>query len=350
LFPALWIPDLFMKRVQEDADWTLFDPNEVNLHEIFGEEFESAYVNYESDPSVKKEVISAKGLWKKILTAYFETGNPFLTFKDTSNIRNSNDHAGIIRSSNLCLEIFQNTSPDIYGISLEFDNGDTIIFKEDELIEVYETDTLSYTKMAKKINNIDSIIVDGEIKKVIFSSRIVIEAGETAVCNLGSVNLSRIHTKEDMQRVVPVAIRALDNVIDLNFYPVKKALKTNLNSRSIGLGVMGEAEMIAKKQIHFGSNEHLVLIDEVMEYFSYFAIDASAELAKENDWAIDWIEAMAYAASQSVEKYKALVAEMNLLEPQTGFFQTMFACGFMATEGKDYNERAKNFYAKHYRD
>jgi len=237
LFPALWINDLFMKRVEEDL----------------------------------KERVKAKELWRKILMSYFEVGNPFLCFKDTANRVNPNDHAGIIRSSNLCTEIFQNTDPNHYKVQVKFTDGSVAYYEEEEDVTVDS----GITKKAKKITALDSI--GG---KDIYIVEKVGEDGKTAVCNLASINLSKINTKEDIERVVPIAVRMLDNVIDLNFYPLEKVKKTNERSRSIGLGVMGEAQMIAEKRLKWGSSEHLNTIDEVMEMISYNAIKASSNLAR----------------------------------------------------------------------
>jgi ribonucleoside-diphosphate reductase alpha chain len=276
LFPALWISDLFMKRVQEDGLWTLFDPYEVkDLTDLYGEEFEKRYIEYENDPNVAKETIKAKELWKKILLEYYETGNPFLCFKDNANKRNQNDHAGIIRSSNLCTEIFQNTEPNHYKIKVTFCDGSFKTYEEEEDVTVEHGD-VKLTKKAKKITSIDSI--DG--KQVYIVEKVPV-SGKTAVCNLASVNLSKVNTPEKIKEVVPVAIRMLDNVIDLNYYPVRKTKDTNLKNRAIGLGAMGEAQMLAEKQIFWGSEEHLKLIDEVFEGISYWAIKTSASLAKE---------------------------------------------------------------------
>ncbi|WP_456457617.1 ribonucleoside-diphosphate reductase subunit alpha [Nitratifractor sp.] len=273
LFPALWINDLFMKRVQEDAIWTLFDPYEVReLTELYGEEFERRYEELEQDESLTKEVISAKQLWKEVLRSYFETGNPFLCFKDAANRANPNRHAGVIRSSNLCTEIFQNTSPNYYRVKVIFEDQSTTYFEEEEEVTVDS----GVTKPAKKITALDTL--DG--RKIWMVEKEAID-GETAVCNLASVNLSKINTVEDISRVVPTAIRMLDNVIDLNFYPLAKVKKTNQKSRSIGLGVMGEAQMLAEAGIEWGSDEHFHKIDEVMESVSYYAIRASSDLALE---------------------------------------------------------------------
>ena len=273
LFPALWLNDLFMERVESDSTWTLFDPYETSeLCDLYGDEFRAKYEELEAREDITKEVISAKGLWKDILRSYFETGNPFLTFKDTANRANPNKHTGIIRSSNLCTEIFQNTNPDYYKIRVKFTDGSITLFDEDEEVTVDS----GITKKAKKITALDTI--DGKEIFIVDKEKF---DGDTAVCNLASVNLSKINTPQDIARVVPVAIRMLDNVIDLNFYPLEKVKKTNLKSRAIGLGVMGEAQMLAERGIEWGSDEHFRVIDEIMESVSYYAIKTSSDLAIE---------------------------------------------------------------------
>ncbi|MFW0712640.1 ribonucleoside-diphosphate reductase subunit alpha [Aliarcobacter butzleri] len=273
LFPALWISDLFMERVMEDSYWTLFDPYEVrDLSETFGDEFKAKYIAYENDETITKDRMKAKDLWKKILTSYFEVGSPFLCWKDTANRTNPNSHVGHIRSSNLCTEIFQNTNPNHYKIKLEFEDGTVSTYEESDLVVVDG----GVTKKANKVSALDS--VNG--KRVFIVEKEKID-GDTAVCNLASINLSKINTKEDIERVVPTAIRMLDNVIDLNFYPLRKVKATNLKSRSIGLGVMGEAEMLAQYQLAWGSTEHFKKVDQIMEAISYNTIKSSSDLASE---------------------------------------------------------------------
>ncbi|EPU0168702.1 ribonucleoside-diphosphate reductase subunit alpha [Campylobacter coli] len=273
LFPALWINDLFMKRVRANDKWTLFDPADTqDLCDLYGEAFEKRYEEYEKDESIAKEIVEAKELWKKILLNYFETGLPFLCFKDNANKANPNAHVGIIRSSNLCTEIFQNTEPNYYQIKVVFENGDELHFDEEQKVVIDG----GYEKPAKKISTLDSI----EGNKVYIVEKYKND-GKTAVCNLASINLSKVYTKEDIERVVPTAIRMLDNVIDLNFYPHRKVKDTNLKSRAIGLGVMGEAQMLAEAKIYWGSDEHLNKIDEIMEQISFEAINASSNLALE---------------------------------------------------------------------
>ena len=267
LFPALWIGDDFMEAVESNSDCNLYDP---------------------AEPGAVVKTVKAKDLWKKILTSYAESGSPFLCFKDTANRANPNSHVGKIRSSNLCTEIFQNTEPNYYLVKLWINDGKSFVL-------CHENDTVELSdgtkKLGKKVTSLDTIvsITDsrGEVthylddpEKVYCVEKEKID-GKTAVCNLASVNLSKINSQEDLERVVPIAVRMLDNVIDLNFYPLKKVKDTNLMSRAIGLGVMGEAQMLAEKQIMFGTQEHFNLIDEIMEQFSYYTIKASSDLAVE---------------------------------------------------------------------
>ena len=273
LFPALWINDLFMKRLANNERWTLFDPADTpDLCSLYGDEFEKRYLEYEKDENIAKSSVLAKDLWKKVLMNYFETGMPFLCFKDTANRTNPNDHKGLIRSSNLCTEIFQNTEPNYYKIKIRFNDGSSVSYDEKELVKLDN----GITKEAKKITALDKL--GGKDIYIVEKER---TEGKTAVCNLASINLSKINTKEDIERVVPIAIRMLDNVIDLNFYPLTKVKATNLASRAIGLGVMGEAQMLAQKKVAWGSYDHLKLIDKTMENISYQAIKASSNLALE---------------------------------------------------------------------
>jgi ribonucleoside-diphosphate reductase alpha chain len=276
LFPALWICDLFMQRVLEDGMWTLFDPYETSdLTECYGEEFERKYLEYEKDETKAVTKVKAKDLWKKVLTSYFETGSPFLCYKDNANRLNPNSHTGIIRSSNLCTEIFQNTSPNHYRIKVVLKDG------QDEEIRLFESEEdvtvdSGITKKAKKITALDRI----DNKEIYIVEKEETD-GQTAVCNLASINLSKVNSNEDIDRVTPTAIRMLDNIIELNFYPLRKVKDTNLANRAIGLGVMGEAQMLAENSIEWGSDEHLKKIDKIMEAVSYNAIKTSSDLAIE---------------------------------------------------------------------
>jgi ribonucleoside-diphosphate reductase alpha chain len=223
---ANWIPDLFMRRVMEKGSWTLFSPSDVpDLHDKFGADFEKAYVVYE-EKAARGEIkpsrtLQATDLWRKMLTMLFETGHPWITFKDACNVRSPQQHAGVVHSSNLCTEITLNTS-----------------------------DT------------------------------------ETAVCNLGSVNL-RQHLKngqvdhEKLKKTIATAMRMLDNVIDINYYAVKKARDSNLRHRPVGLGVMGFQDSLYELRIPYSSDAAVAFADQSMEAICYHAYWASTELAKE---------------------------------------------------------------------
>ena len=223
---ANWIPDLFMKRMEARSTWTLFRSNEVkDLHDLYGRAFEKRYVEYEAlaeQGKIQGQKIEALELWKKMLSMLFETGHPWITFKDACNIRSPQDHCGVIHSSNLCTEITLNTSND-----------------------------------------------------------------ETAVCNLGSVILDS-HLKADgsldhakLRETIGMAVRALDNVIDINFYPTEAAKRSNLRHRPIGLGVMGLAHALYMKGIPFASEAAVEFNDEAMEAIAYYAYEASSDIAAE---------------------------------------------------------------------
>jgi ribonucleoside-diphosphate reductase alpha chain len=223
---ALWISDLFMKRAQEDGDWTLFSPEEVpELHQTYGSTFESHYNRYEGLAKEGKmkifKTIKARELWRKMVTMLYETGHPWITWKDPSNVRSPQDHAGIVHNSNLCTEITLNNSED-----------------------------------------------------------------ETAVCNLGSLNYQRLMAgnKFDVDLVAATtrtAVRMLDNVIDVNFYPTVEAERSNFRHRPIGLGIMGFHDALYMMDINFDSDAAVSFADESMELISYHAVLASAELARE---------------------------------------------------------------------
>ena len=227
---ANWIPDLFMRRVMEKGSWTLFSPSDVpDLHDLFGLAFEKAYVAYEQKAErgeIKpSKTVPATDLWRKMLSMLFETGHPWITFKDPCNVRSPQQHVGVVHSSNLCTEITLNTS-----------------------------DT------------------------------------ETAVCNLGSVNLSR-HLKdsangkvidhEKLNKTITIAMRMLDNVIDINYYAVKKARDSNMRHRPVGLGLMGFQDSLYEMRIPYASQAAVEFADQSMEAICYYAYWASTELAKE---------------------------------------------------------------------
>lgn len=223
---ANWVPDLFMKRVFNNENWTLFTPNETpELHELFGDDFEKAYVAYEEKAKkgeIRSKTIPAVNLWRKMLGMLFETGHPWITFKDPCNLRSPQQHKGVVHSSNLCTEITLNTKA-------------------------------------------------GE---------------EIAVCNLGSINLPH-HMKdgkldeEKLQRTIKTAIRMLDNVIDINYYSVATAKNSNLKHRPIGLGVMGFQDALYIQKMPYASQSAVEFADRCMEVVSYYAIKASSDLAKE---------------------------------------------------------------------
>jgi ribonucleoside-diphosphate reductase alpha chain len=228
---ANWVPDLFMKRVMEGADWTLFSPSEApDLHDKFGTAFEEAYLRYEEKAARGEMRVSKKipalQLWRKMLTMIFETGHPWITFKDPCNIRSPQQHVGVVHSSNLCTEITLNTN-------------------------------------------------DNEI----------------AVCNLGSVNLVNHLIKTDdggyrldgekLSRTVKTAMRMLDNVVDINFYPVKKARNANLRHRPVGMGIMGFQDCLHLLRIPYASDAAVAFADQSMEQVCFQAYWASTELAQE---------------------------------------------------------------------
>ena len=223
---ANWIPDLFMKRVFEGGEWTLFSPNDTpDLHDLYGADFELRYQAYEDmtrDGSLKLfKRVKAENLWRKMLGMLFETGHPWITFKDPCNLRSPQSHVGVVHSSNLCTEITLNTNQE-----------------------------------------------------------------EIAVCNLGSINLPRhvengVLDLEKLQRTVTTAVRMLDNVIDINYYSVPQAERSNLRHRPVGLGLMGFQDALYKKHIAYGSAEAVEFADRSMEAISYYAIEASSKLAEE---------------------------------------------------------------------
>lgn len=223
---ATWIPDVFMKRVREDGEWTLFSPDETpDLHHLYGRRFEARYVHYEALARQGKiqmyKILKARDVWKKMLAMLFETGHPWITFKDPCNVRSPQDHVGVIHNSNLCTEITLNTSQD-----------------------------------------------------------------ETAVCNLGSVNFARHVQNGDLDSAlvadtVRTAMRMLDNVIDITYYPTKEARTSNMRHRPVGLGVMGFQDVLYARNIPFDSEECVRLSDETMELVSYHALLASTQLAQE---------------------------------------------------------------------
>ena len=234
---ASWIPDEFMRRVQNEDAWYFFDPKESGLHDLYGTEFDKKYnelCNQAEEGLIKNyRVTPAKELWKKMLKVLFETSHPWNTFKDPCNIRYTNQHEGVVHSSNLCTEITLHTK------SSKYEKGEKT------------------------------------------------GIGETAVCNLGSVNLLN-HLNDDntldydkLKNTIHTAIRALDSVVDLNFYPTKEAENSNLKHRPIGLGMMALHDVCHRMNINIDSDEAVDFNDKLFEFYSYHAIMASSKLAKE---------------------------------------------------------------------
>lgn len=242
IFPAVSIPDLFMRRLREGKDWTLFDPHEVtklygkSLQDHFGKEFEAFYEELERDTRLEmKKTIDTKELFKKFLKTTVETGMPYVFFRDTVNRLNPNKHAGNIYSTQLCTEICQNTS-------------------------------------ASKF--IEETIEDGKII-------LRYEPGDLVVCNLASVNVAAVYTPEMIASVFPVLMRVLDNVITLNYYPIQEAKRTSERYRSVGVGYLGLAEYLATRKIAYDSEEARQETDRLFERYAYHTYRASVDIAKE---------------------------------------------------------------------
>jgi len=245
IHPAVSVPDIFMKRVRENGRWTLMDPYYTknvrdgrNLEDLWGEEFEEEYLRLEKElPAEAKKEVSAFELWKRLLTVAFETGEPYIFFRDAANRLNPNRHAGMIYSSNLCMEIAQNMSVTVH-LGKEMDP---------------ETGEITYRK----------------------------RSGDVVVCNLGSVNLGKVHTRETIERVLPRLVRLLDNVIEMNYYAIPEAEFTNRRYRSIGIGVSNYHYCLVRNGIRWESEEHLRFADRLFELIAFYALKGSLELAKE---------------------------------------------------------------------
>lgn len=249
VFPAVCYPDLFWKLADEniDAPWYLMCPHEIlavkgySLEDYYGEEWEKRYYDCVNDSHISKRTVSVKDIVRLVLRSAVETGTPFAFNRDTVNRMNPNGHAGMIYCSNLCTEIAQNMAPIEYvSTNISVENGDTVL--------------LTTTR-----------------------------PGDFVVCNLASLSLGNLPVEDDeyMQRIIETAVRALDNVIDLNFYPLEYAKLTNHKYRSIGLGVSGYHHMLAKRNIKWESEEHLKFVDEMFERINFAAIKADNALAIE---------------------------------------------------------------------
>jgi ribonucleoside-diphosphate reductase alpha chain len=241
IFPGVCIPDLFMRMVQARGNWHLFDPHEVrtvkgySIEDCWGDLWEQRYLDCVNDPNITKDVIPAIDIMKRIMTSSFETGTPFLFFRDTVNRTNPNKHAGMIYCSNLCTEICQNMSAT-------------------EIIASEHEEGLITTK---------------------------VKSGDFVVCNLSSLNMGRVSTKADIERVVTIQMRMMDNVIYLNQYPITQAEITNKKYRAVGLGTSGYHQMLAQSKINWESDQHIETAGEIYEWINYCAVKASMEIAKE---------------------------------------------------------------------
>jgi ribonucleoside-diphosphate reductase alpha chain len=242
IFPAVSFPDLFMQRVKDNEKWTLFDPKEIEdktgkkLQDHFWLEFEEFYSECEKDTELElKEVVSAKELFKEYMKAAVETGMPYAFFRDTVNNVNPNKHAWNVYSTQLCVEICQNTSP--------------------------------------------SKFIEEEIEDWVIS--IKYEAWDSVVCNLASINVAKVNTDKQIEKIVPIALRLLDNVIDLNFYPIKEAQNTAQKYRSVWLWFLGLAEYLAVNKFSYDSSEARKHVDVLFEKYAYTTLKTSNRLAKE---------------------------------------------------------------------
>ena len=278
IFPAVTIPDLFMKRVMNNEDWTLFDPKEINdvtgskLQDLFDDAFESKYVELEQNPNITlKQTIPAKELFKRFLKSVVETGMPYSFFRDTVNRTNPNKHAGNIYSSQLCTEIAQNTSPSLFTEEVEEDGTISIKYK----------------------------------------------AGDLVVCNLASINVAKVNKTEDIQAVLPIAMRILDNVIILNLFPIKEAEITALKYRSVGLGFLGLAEYLATNNMVYDSAFARDHIDQLFEQYAFTTLQASCDMSVErgqyplfpgsewSKWVLFWRNEERYAKHSYLKDQRA---------------------------------------------
>jgi len=242
VFPAISVPDIFMRRADRNEDWTLFDPHEVDkyygkkLQDHFGREFDAFYKELEKDKRLEmKKVVPAKEILIKHLRTVVETGMPYVFFRDTVNKLNPNKHVGNIYSTQLCTEICQNTS------RTEF---------------------------------IEEKIEDGKIV-------LRYEPGDLVVCNLASINVAKVNTEKTIKAVFPVAMRALDNVITLNYYPIKEAERTSKRYRSVGLGFLGLAEYLAVNELKYNTKKARDVVDKLFESYAFHTYKASHEIAKD---------------------------------------------------------------------
>jgi len=275
VFPAVTFPDLFMERVANNEKWTLFDPKEIDdktgkrLQDHFWADFEKFYVECENNPDLElKDTVEAKDLFKTFLKVTVETGMPYAFFRDTINEVNPNKHAGNIYSTQLCVEICQNTSPSKF---------------------------------------VEETIEDWKIV-------IKYEPGDSVVCNLASINVAKVNTDEEIKKVIPITMRLLDNVIDLNFYPIKEAENTAKKYRSVWLGFLWLAEYLAVNKLSYDTKEARDVTDKLFEKYAYRTLKSSNKLAKErwtygvyewsewSKWILLWKDASWYEKNSSMSK------------------------------------------------
>ena len=269
LFPAVSFPDMFFKRLENGESWTLFDPKEVEdvtgkrLENMYGEEFEAFYLECEQNDKLEmKETVHTKDLFKTYLKTVVETGMPYAFFRDTANKLNPNKHEGMVYSTQLCTEIIQNV------------------------------------KAAKFI---EETIEDGVV-------HVKYQPGEMVVCNLASINVAKVNTPEKINKVIPTAMRILDNVITLNFYPTKEAEHTAMKYRSVGLGFLGVAEYLAVNKINYDSPQAVQAMDKLFEQYAFATLQSSADLAVDRGHyelfpGSDWSKGLLFG--RDVERYHA---------------------------------------------
>ncbi len=264
IFPAVSIPDLFMKRVKKNETWTLFDPHEVEevygvkLQDKFNENFDSFYKKLEKSKKLEnKKTVNAKELFVKHLKVVVETGMPYVFFRDTVNKFNPNSHVGNIYSSQLCTEICQNTSP---------------------------------TKF------LEETLENGDIK-------ITYKPGDSVVCNLASINIAKVNSEEVAKKVFPIMMHALDNVISLNYYPLKEAEITAMKYRSVGVGYLGLAEYLATNQFNYNSKDARNEVNKLFEMYAFYTYKSSMALAKDRG-SYELFEGSEYSKGKILNKTK----------------------------------------------
>ena len=305
VFPGLCYPNLFWKMADEniDADWYMMCPHEIrqvkgySLEDFYGEEWENRYFDCVNDERIDKRVMKIKDIIRLIIKSAAETGTPFAFYRDNANNMNPNKHAGIIYSSNLCTEIMQNMSP----------------------MDIQESE-----------------IIDEDGSKIIVEKT---KAGDFVVCNLSSIVLGNVDVKneEEIEYVVETQIRAMDNVIDLNYYSVPYAEVTNKKYRSIGLGTSGYHHMLVNNKIHFTADEHKEFADKVYENINYYAIKASMKIAKEKGYysefeGSDWQNGDYFRLrNYNSNRWKELQAEVNKYGLRNGYLIAIAPNGSTAT-------------------